>query len=329
MTLTQTAILVKQLIAISIIALVLGIGGFIGYKIWYANYLASLPPIEEKPDSKFGSLPEPNFPKSTVSSSNFTYSLDTTTGGLPKVGKDPGFEKIIKVYFVTQTFAGFLSPDKSQALAQNFGIKIPPDIISETRYAFKENDKNLLINLDNGNFTYINEATLSAKESLDDDTKLVSGFMQTLSTLGILKDDLKNGRSKIIRSNEDIAQIFLWPAQVDKKEIFTPDFNKSLINAEVSKGAYDINNYLSLNFTYYPIDTTTYATYFLKTAEAAFEDLKSGKGVVVIEPNKPQVSITSVYLGYYLSENYSPYLMPIYIFEGPNFVAYVNALSSI
>lgn len=327
MTLTQTAILVKQLITVSVIACILGIGGFIGYKIWYANYLKSLPPQEEKPDSKFGLLPEPDFPKSDVSSSNFTYSLDTTTGGLPKMGIDPGFERIIKVYFVNQTFATFLSPEKSQALAEKFAIKSSPEIMSETKYVFKEGGKNLLIDLDSGNFTYINEATLSAKENLDDEGKLISDFKQILQSLGILKEDLKNGRSKVIKSDGDTTQISLWPAQVDKREIFTADFNKSPVNAEVFKSAYDINNYLSLNFTYFAIDATTYATYLLKTPDAAFEDLKNGKGVVIIKPVKAQVSITSVNLGYYLSENYSPYLQPIYIFEGPNFVAYLSSIS--
>lgn len=328
MTLTQTAILVKQAVVISTIALILGIISFAGYRIWYTRYLASLPPVEEKPDTKFGLLPQLEFPKSNVSSSNFSYSLDTVTGGLPKVDTDPAFAKIIKVYFVTQTFATFLSPDKSTGLAEKFGINNPPDILSETKYQFKDKDKNLSIDLDNGNFIYTNEATISAKANLDDENKLTSDFKQILSDLGALKDDLKNGTTKVIPLKAASAQISLWPAAIDKKPIFTPDLNRSLVNATVVGGADNLNNYLSLNFTYYPIDTTTFATYPVKTAEVAFNDLKSGKGVVIVAPDKPQVSITSVYLGYYLPEKYSPYLQPIYIFEGPNFVAYVTAIQN-
>lgn len=341
MTLTQTAILTKQIIIATTVALILGIVSFIGYKIWYAYYLSTLPPVEEKPDNKFGLLPPPDFPKSNVSTSNFSYSLDTTTGGLPKVGLESGFEKIIKVYFVTQTFASFLSPEKSQTLAQKFDITNPPDILSETKYRFKDQEKTLSIDLDNGNFLYSNEATISATQSLDDDQKLVSDFKQILSNLNLLKEDLKNSRTKVtllkmeggrltpasLRAEAQVAQISLWPGALDKKSIFTPDFNKALVNATVVKEANELDNYLSLEFTYYPIEATTFATYFTKTAEAAFEDLKKGRGVVIIEPLKPQVSITSVYLGYYLSEEYSPYLQPIYIFEGPNFVAYVLAIN--
>lgn len=341
MTLTQTAAIVRQIITISIVALILGITSFIGYRIWHAYYLAHLPPVEEKPDTKFGLLPPINFPKSKVSTSNFSYSLDTTTGGLPKVGIDPGFEKIAKVYFVTQTFATFLSADRAGVLAANFGLTSSPEISSETRYKYTDQKKILTIELDSGNFSYKNEATISAKVSLDDDNKLVSDFEQILTTLGVMKDDLKTGRTKVIllrnaegvltptqlRSETAAAQISIWPSPIDKKSIFTADFDKALVNTIISGSAGKLENYLSLSFTYYPIDTSTFATYPIKGAELAFEDLKSGKGIVIAEPKSPQVSITSVYLGYFLSDDYSPYLQPIFIFEGPNFVAYTSAIN--
>lgn len=331
MTLTQTAILVKQIITISIIALVLGITSFIGYKIWYAYYLAHLPPIEEKPDTKFGPLPQLDFPKSNISTSNFTYSVDTTTGNLPKVGSEPGFEKLIKVYFVTKTVATLLSSDRSQALAEKFGITSPPEILSETKYRFVGQEKNLLVDLDSGNFSYSKESSTSSEINLPDENSSMSGFKQILLNLGILNNDLQAGRGKAVpvtlQSGIKALQVSLWPSSIEKKQIFTADFNKSLVNAVLFNNAGELNNYISLNFTYYPIDTTTFATYPTKTAEEAFDDLKKGKGVVVIEPKAPKVSITSVYLGYYLPENYSPYLQPIFVFEGPDFIAYTSAIS--
>jgi len=341
MTLSQTAVLTKQIIAISIFTLILGGTGFIGYKIWSAYYLAHLPPVEEKPDTKFGLLPQPDFPKSAVSSSNFSYSIDTSTGNLPKVGIDSGFEKLMKVYFVTKTFASLLSPEKSQTLAQNFGITNQPQILSETNYRFQDKDKTLTIDLDSGNFAYKNEATISGKESLDNDDKLVLDFERNLETLGVFKEDLKKGRTKIVllkndgntfiptqlRTEANAVQISLWPKPVDNKPIFTPQFDTSLINAKVYKGAENLENYFSIDFTYYQIELSTFATYPTKSTEQAFEDLKSGKGIVVIEPIKPNVSITSIYLGYFLGELYNPYLEPVFVFEGPHFVAYVPAIS--
>lgn len=340
MTLTQTAILTRQIIVVSAITLVLFIAGLIGYNIWHAYYLANLPPVEEKPDIKFGLLPPVDFPKASVSTSNFSYSLDTVTGGLPQTG-EAGFEKLIKVYFVTRTFATLLSPDRSANLAKQFGILQPPEILSETKYQFKDEDKTLYVNLDNGNFSYTNEASPSAKDSLDDDNNLISGFKSILTSLGIMKDDIASGQSKVtllkifqntliptqIKSEAQAAQISLWQNTIDGKPVLTARSDESLINAIVLGRSAQIDNYLSLDFTYYPVDISTFATYPLKDTSLAFEDLKSGKGVVIIEPEKPQVSITSVSLAYYLPQDYNPYLQPIFVFEGPGFMAYVSAIS--
>lgn len=343
MTLSQTANLTKKIITISLIFGFTGIVSFVSYQVWHTYYIAHLPPVEEKPDTKFGPLPFPDFPTASVSSSNYSYSLDTSTGSLPKIGVDLGFDKIIKVYFITKSFATLLSPEKSQNLASKFNINTEPQILSETKYSFSDKEKKLTVDLDTGNFLYSKEATVSGEETLDldNDDKLVSDFEQTLNSLSILTDDLKKGRTKItllksqgnnlvttnLRSEAQAVQISIWPSNIDQKSIFTPKFNEALVNAILIKSASDLNNYLSIQFINFPVDTTTFATYPTKTAESAYGDLKSGKGVVILEPNKPQVSISSVYLGYYLSDRYNPYLEPVYVFEGQNFVGYVPAVN--
>lgn len=342
MTLTQAATIVRQLITVSAISMMLLVVGFIGYRIWYAYYLASIPPVEEKADLKFGMLPGLVFPSTVVTSSNFSYSLDTITGGLPKAGVDPGFEKFVKVYFVTQSVASLLSPERAEILAEKFGLINPPEVLSTTKYKYSSENRNLLIDLNTGNFSYTKEASISARIELDDDNSLVSGFKQILSNLEVLKDNLNSGRTKVtllkplgetliptqLRSEATAAQISLWPQAVDKKTVFTADYNRSLVSSIVTGPTNSLDNYHILDFIYFPIDQSTFATYPLKTADIAFDDLKSGKGVVIMEPNEPKVSISSVYLGYYLQEDYSPYLQPIYVFEGANFVAYVSAIPS-
>lgn len=326
MTLSQTATLTKQIITLTIIAIVLGTVSFIGYKIWYAYYLAHLPPVEEKPDLKFGILPSPEFSNSTVSSSNFSYSIDTVTGGLPKLGVDAGFDKLIKVYFITKTFTTLLSAERAQILADKLEIKASPQNLSASKYVFTSDDKNLDVDLDTGNFAYQQTIKSPSADSLEEDTKLISNFKTLLTNLDVFKQNLNSGRNKVNHLENNIAEISIWPNGIDGKPIMTAEFNRSSINATVIKNALSIDNYLSINFIYYPIDTSTYSTYPLKTPDQALEDLKSGKGSVVIEPAKPQVSITSVYLAYFLGASYSPYLLPIYVFEGPQFASYVPAI---
>lgn len=332
MTLTQTAIIVKQLIFFSIIFLILAIFGFIGYQFWVNLNLSKIPPPEEKPNLLFGKLPAPNFPKVGTAGSNFTYSIDTVTGNLPKLGEDPGFDKIIKVFFIPKPYATLLAPDRSKDLAENLNILTEPQILSETEYRYEDLGKILTVNLDSGNFTYINNNVQTETRSLDSDEKLIADFKGILQRMGVFKGKL-GGKSRVtvLQNQGDnatpSAMISLWQDPVDKREIYTPKFNQALVVAEIYGSTQELGNYLSLNYTFWQIDETTFATYLTKSPQQAFEDLKNGLGVVIIEPEKPHISITSVSLGYFLSDQYTSYLLPIYVFEGPHFVSYVWAIN--
>lgn len=334
LTLTQTADLTKKTIAILTVVVSLTLIGFLGYKIWYGHYLSTIPPVEEKPDIRFGILPRMLFPAANVSSSNFSYSLDTTTGGLP------AFEKIIKVYFLPKAFVTFLSAEKVSEFSNEFGIFNPPKILSETKYQFLQDQKTLTIELDTGNFSYTKIASQSANPNpLDQDADLITGFKNILFKLGIFREGLENGPVKLklfkfggeglteaSGLDAEVAKINFWPTTIDNKPILFANFNTSLVNTTVDKSSKNLEDYLSLQFIYWPIDQTTFATYPVKSAMGAFDDLKNGKGIIILEPSSPKVSITSVYLAYYQSEIYFPYLQPIFVFEGPGFVAYVEGL---
>lgn len=336
LTLTQAADLTKKTIAIFVVVVSLTSIGFLGYKIWYGYYLSTIPPVEEKPDIKFGILPKIPFPAANVSSSNFSYALDTTTGGLPT------FEKIIKVYFLPKAFVTFLSAEKVLEFANKFGIFNPPQILSETKYQFSQDQSSLTIELDTGNFSYTKIASQSANPNpLGEDSELTTGFRNIMSNLGIFRESLESGPVKLklfkfqgealIESSgldAEVAKINFWPTALDNKPILFTNFNTALINATVDKSSKNLENYLSLQFIYWPIDQTTFATYPAKSATIAFDDLKNGKGIVILEPSSPKVSITSVYLAYYQSETYFPYLQPIFVFEGPGFAAYVEAIKA-
>ena len=335
MTLTQTATFARRFILGFLIFSVLGTISYIGYRIWYTNYLASLPPIEEKPDTKFGILPQLELPKSKASSGNFTYTLDTATGALPDFGK------LIKVYFMPKASATFLSAEKGKTLAEKFNFDTSPQILTQTKHRFQIENRILTVELDTGNFVYQTDATPSG-QTLDDDNKLTQDFKDFLSQLGVLNSDLQSDKIKIKllrfdgskfipasgRNEASAAQIFLWPKDLDKIPIIFSDINKSLVQAEIIGSARKLENYRSINFTFWPVDTTTFATYPLKPPSLAFEELKGGEATLVTELGSQNVSITSVYIAYFQSENYTPYLQPVYVFEGPGFTAYVSALTN-
>lgn len=77
------------------------------------------------------------------------------------------------------------------------------------------------------------------------------------------------------------------------------------------------------------INPSIEATYPIKTAAYAFDDLKKGKGyIAAYNGSKKSVNITKVYLAYYIGKTPQKYLMPIIVFEGENgFIAYISAVS--
>ena len=332
MTLTQTATITKRAIVLTVILIVMTASAKIGYQIWYQHYLSTLPKAEDRPDQRFGTLPNISFPPNNVSSSNYTYTLDTQTGDFPKLPSSG------KVYFIPQAGLSLLAPEKSKALATKLGFTQGPEILSPTSYQFSDgNSGTLLIDLPTANFKYQrNVASPSADLVFQGDQQSIANdFKDYLASVGLLPSDLHDGSSQATfnqnnPSRSNMAEISLLPTPIDELPIVTPT-NKGLV--KVKAYAHDKQNvaessYASVEYTYWPIDTSTVSTYPLKTPTTALNELKSGVGYVIVESLSPQVSITDVYLAYYESSDYTPYLQPMYVFEGQHFKAIVPAVNT-
>ena len=329
MTLTQAAVLTKRGILGSLIVIFLITVGIFGYRAWQDYQLSKIPPVEEKAEMKFGPLPKITFPPERVSSSNFAYSIDTVTGGFPET------PKFIKVYFIPQTSVSLLSYEKAKLLAVNLDFPENPQIESPTKHKFTNSEGNLTIDLANSNFK-LQKAPLPASESAKtvesfDKESIVEEFTLYLKTRSLLVKEIAGGKTNITfngpspeKSETAILSILLpdW----DNLPMVTALFNHGLVKTLVYLNQEGENKFRQIDYTIWPIDETTYSTYPLKKAEQALADLRSGLGFVSIEPKSPQVSISSVYLAYLEQEEYSPYLQPVYVFEGPDFAALVPAI---
>ncbi len=309
---------------------ILIIGGF-GYQAFRKYQQSKIPPIEEKPDVKWGILPKPNLPVSSVASSSYSYTLDTTTGSVPK-----DLPKLIKVYFIPKLGTTLLSADKAKDLASSFKFTNGPQMLSETKYRFSDDTGGeFTVDLSSGNFKYKRVlATDSASlqdEFIADDSNISTDFKNFLNGKDLLKDQLRDGRSKVLydrfpQKESLTATISLWQEDIDNLEIITDKFTTGLIKGVVTKFKDELQKFLELDFTFWQIDKSNFSTYPIKTADVAFDELQTGQSAVVLEPLKPQVSITKVSLAYLLSENYPQYLQPVYLFEGDHFTAMLPAI---
>ncbi|RJP47504.1 MAG: hypothetical protein C4584_00425 [Armatimonadetes bacterium] len=330
MTLTQAATWTRKTIIILILLIFTAIAGSVGYNIWYQHYLSTLPPVEEKPEVKFGVLPEIQFPPSGVSSSNYSYSVDTVTGGFPK------FPKLIKVYFIPRAGVSLLAPERARQQAEKLGFTIGPEILSDTQHKYSDNrEGELIMDLTTGNFFFQRPATSSAftaeSSTFYDQPQVVEMFKNYLRNKNLLNNFLANGRSNVTFNDDppaeySTADVSIWPTDIDKLPLVTAAFKHGLVEATVTKASEEKERFIRVNYTFWPIDDTTYSTYPLKTAEQGFDNLKSGQGFIAIQPEQAQISISSVSLAYFQPDEYSPYLQPVYVFEGPDFAALVPAV---
>lgn len=337
MTLTEASILTKKGLIVTAITIFIALSTW-GIWHYYYNYiyLPSLPPVVEKPTLAFGPLPKLKFPDPKVASSNFSYSLDTETGALPE--KLP---ELFKVYSVAQLATDLLALDRAKALAGELDFNKNPEAISATQYQFIDNKNggSLIVDLDTGNFKFRrNVATASAndQERIEDfisEDKQIQNFKGFLSSRELLKDQLRSGRATAtydnpVKIDSNSVSLNLWQDDIDKTPIVTPKFNEGLIKAVATKDRNADKKYILMDYTFWPVDLNNFGTYPIKTPAEAFEELKNGDAFVALEPRTGNVSITKVYLAYYLSEEYSNYLQPVYIFEGSSFAAIVPAIKS-
>ncbi len=334
MTLTQAASFSKKAFLGLMGLIVFGIIIFVGYHIYYYNYyLPRQPKLEEQPELKYGVLPKPLFGQSVVSSPNLQYALNTETGSVPT-----DFPKLIKVYFVPQLGTTLLAPDHVRELANNLSFSNGPDIVNQTDYRFNDSQSGVLsIDLTTANFQLVRPDPQNDVENsnlnFENSTELTTAFQKFLSDKHLLTDDLRNGPTKVIYNGQTPADstqatISIWPSKIDDLTIVTPKSDVSLVNATISKFQDSPEHYLKLNYTIWPTDSTNSSTYPLKPGDQAFEDLKSGNASIVKAPSSPNISITKVELAYFESDQYLPYIEPVYLFEGDNFLAYVPAISS-
>ena len=335
MTLTEAALMTKKGLLVGSITLVVLLFGWLGYQYWYYQvYLPSRPVVEEKPDQKFSQLPHLSIKQNAADSKSFNYKLDTDTGALPD--KIP---KLFKVYSIAQLATDLLALDRAKSLASLVGFNKGSQSVSATQYKFfDQNGGELSINLDTGNFSMSrpiatdSAVSVETRESFQDSEKLADDLKGYLSNKGLLKDSLRNGRTKVLydRSQGDPnkAMIHLWQEDVDEIPIVTPTFSEGLVKGLVTNFRDENRRYVFLDYTFWPIDLQNFSTYPLKTADEAYSDLQKGNSLVPFATAKAGsfVSITKVYLAYFLSDEYIPYLQPVYVFEGPEFVGYVAAV---
>lgn len=327
------------------------------FPVGKAIYTSLFPKEPPAPTTKFGTLPKIPFPQST-SPQNFTFTIQTTTGQLPPTcifntcaaNENPTQPKNIPdrlaVYKVSQRHATFSSYDSAKQKVAALGFtgegKALSDVVYQWDYS-KGEGRQITFHTVTESFTLktafasqsgaFTQPPPAAAQAI----RIAKDFLTKMSLLPQDIDDAKTDTTFLKLSNEnftkasslsesELVQVDFYRKPVSDLLILYPDPNQSLLSFRIKS---DLDRNLQVaeaHFAYKQIQTTGPSTYPIKTAQEAFDDLQSGNVYIAKAARGRSVAITKIYTAYYEGNDDIPYILPIFVFEGEGFLAFVEAI---
>ena len=293
------------------------------------------------PTVGYDKLPQIDFPKQKEIK-NFVYSIDTVSGNLPNLPDR------VNVYKMIKPQPDLLALKKAQDKIRKIEFSSTPVPVSQNIYrwtAFAPFSKTLSYNILTSDFTltssYLTDSNVTSGKNFPTDVSVIADTAQIfLSTVESLPKDIDLERIKTdlftIKnyvllpatsiSSAQAARVYFFQNNKNKLPIFYADPNTSPISLLITGGE-NQSQVVEAKFTYQKASEES-ETYPIKKASEALDDLKNGNGYIASSPVKTEnISITNIYLAYYISEDKQNYLMPIIVFEGSdNFFAYISAI---
>lgn len=293
------------------------------------------------PTVAYGKLPALIFPQS-VSTTPFTYNLDTITGTL---GTFPDRANVYKTFTPVPNLLNL--QNARDALSQTT-FRGAETKITDTQYSWGDTlrgDKTISMNIISGDFTissnYFTYPDLSPESLINTQTAIgtVTDFLSDLNLYPSDFDDTKTTTQLLtVQGTSVFAAASVSTADLVRVDLFQKDLNKIPVVYEHPPyssihflvGGPQTSEILEGAFAHQSIITNEAATYPLRTVSEAYDLLKEHKAYVAsYYGSSNQVSIKNIYLAYFLTEAKQKYIMPVYVFEGKDgFNAYVPAITN-
>lgn len=347
-SLTQTAIITRKVIRYSvylvIFVLIARTTIKTGIRIYRYFFPAPLPPATVT----FGRLPRLPFPEKQ-GLPELSLSLDITEGDLPV------FADQVNVYFMPKPSANLLGLELAQEKATSLGFLEQGEQITQAIYRFnhKTTPAVLEINIVSGAFSISND--LAKDPSLLDEippspdkaTSIVRSYLSSGNLLAeelsgpttyeflkpdeFLQEDGTPFATALSQSEANFVRINLFRKSYDELPSATPDPQKANVWLMVSGATGRDKQIFAGEYHYFPVDEEQYATYPIKSAQVAWEELQAGGGYIASLGTNPEgiITIRRVYLAYYDAGVPFEFLQPIIVFEGDrDYTAYVPAVAA-
>lgn len=340
--LTQVSIITRKIIRYTIfgiIGIMLLRGVFLtAYKIYRYYFPAPPPP----PTVAFGKLPVLPFPQKD-NPTNLQFRLETPTGSLPQ------FPYTVKVFFMPKVFPTLLSLDETRRKALNLNFDGESSQITETVYSFKNSKvpSELKISIATGVFSISYNlvedpspiekrppvpevAATKARSFLSRANLLAKDLSGPTITEPVVLEGAKIIGAKSL-SDANFVKVNFFRKDYDNYPSVTPDPKEANVWLIVSGEPQREKEIIAAEYHYFPVDETKSATYPIKTAQQAWEELQANKAYIANlgENQSQQITIRRIYLAYYDAGVQTDFYQPVVVFEGDrNFKAYLPAVTS-
>lgn len=301
------------------------------------TFFPTPPPAAE---AAYGKLPPIPFEK--TENSSITYSLDTVTGDLPE------FYDRLYVYKIVPQFPEFYDLTRAKSKAAGLGFTENPKQVGNNLYQWSHTTQlqpAFTLDILREDFQYsssfmtyapiVNGENVPDEETAIDEAtqflKKAQSFPETINEASTSATALHIEDGQLVAATSNAtSQLYRVDFQlntVDELPLYFPHSPESVIfavvgqenNESVIVEAGFIHKDISEEFSDYPAKTTA----------EAYDELKAGKGYIASNfTNATDVTIRDVQLGYYFSDKPQEYLLPIYVFIGDGFLAYVSAVQN-
>ncbi len=339
-SLTETAFYTRKGITWLVVGLVVFLVLRFVILLGIGYYKQANPPAKIPPSVDFGKLERLVFP--TIDRGvNLSYRLEIKEGGLPE------FPDRFIVYFVPKESPSLLSNQRAAQFAGALGFNSEPVAEGQSSFRFSDSThpRTLTVNPLTRDF--------SLKYDFGTDTKVLgsppltaeqgkTAAIEFFKNLGLLGDDVDsaNGVSKLLNfennklvpttnlSDVKAIRIDLFRKPIGDVPIVSPELYNSLIYTVYTGKSAIEERFIEAGYHSFSVDMTTKGVYPIKTAQQALDELEKGEGYIVHKGNGvTQAVIRRVYLAYYESPVYQPYVQPVVVFKGDDeFAAYVPAI---
>ena len=317
-------------------------------------YRVIKPPAPPVPAQIFGRLPQIKFPEQNKTLAE--YKTDTITGRLPALPDR------MRIYKMVETEPNLFALQNVRASLRTYGFTFGEREIDplEKVYTWQNSYGNTIkYNLLRNTFEIFQNPQLQLPPpemhfsdseqalkyiqtflgNLNQDTSDIDFSLTQVAYFKIETDGVKGVKEAVLANTAQI-NLFQSDLSINPLTIFGEKIEKlSLVYPVLSENQTSTMSFvvrlttngpiiIQARYLHYKVDPNNFSDYPLKPIEAAFEDLQNGKAYYLGSSTQPVIGITSIALGYYIGQDTPNFAVPVIIFAGTNFKAYVFALKN-